>query len=42
MQKFYDDETLGIKNEDATTNSVARGVSMPPDASIKKKEKELV
>ena len=42
MQKFYDDETLGIKNEDAPANSVAGGgVSMPPDAAIKKKKKKL-
>lgn len=42
MQKFYDDETLGIKNEDAPANSVAGGgVSMPPDAAIKKKKKNL-
>ena len=42
MQKFYDDETLGIKNEDAPANSVSGGgVSMPPDAAIKKKKKNL-
>ena len=42
MQKFYDDETLGIKNEDAPANSVAGGgVSMPPDAVVKKKKKNL-
>ena len=42
MQKFYDDEKLGIKNEDAPANSVAGGgVSMPPDAAIKKKKKKL-
>ena len=42
MQKFYDDEKLGIKNEDAPANSVAGGgVSMPPDAAIKKKKKTL-
>ena len=42
MQKFYDDETLGIKNEDAPANSVSGGgVSMPPDAAIKKKKKEI-
>ena len=42
MQKFYDDETLGIKNEDAPANSVSGGgVSMPPDAAIKKKKKTL-
>ena len=42
MQKFYDDETLGIKNEDAPANSVSGGgVSMPTDAAIKKKKKNL-
>ena len=42
MQKFYDDETLGIKNEAAPANSVSGGgVSMPPDAAIKKKKKNL-
>lgn len=42
MKNFYDDETLGIKNEDAPANSVAGGgVSMPPDAAIKKKKKNL-
>ena len=42
MQKFYDDEKLGIKNEDAPANSVAGGgVSMPPDAVAKKKKKNL-
>ena len=42
MHKFYDDEKLGIKNEDAPANSVAGGgVSMPPDAAIKKKKKNL-
>ena len=42
MKNFYDDETLGIKNEDAPANSVAGGgVSMPPDAAIKKKKKSL-
>lgn len=42
MQKFYDDEKLGIKNEDAPANSVSGGgVSMPPDAAIKKKKKTL-
>ena len=30
MQKFYDDEMLGIQNEDAPANSVAGGgVSLP-------------
>ena len=42
MQKFYDDETLGIKNEDAPTNNASSGaVAMPPDAAIKKKKKNL-
>ena len=42
MKNFYDDETLGIKNEDAPANSVAGGgVSMPPDAVAKKKKKNL-
>ena len=42
MQKFYDDEKLGIKNEDAPANSVSGGgVSMPPHAAIKKKKKNL-
>ncbi len=42
MKNFYDDETLGIKNEDAPANSVAGGgVSMPPDAVVKKKKKNL-
>ena len=42
MQKFYDDEKLRIKNEDAPANSVSGGgVSMPPDAAIKKKKKNL-
>ena len=42
MQKFYDDEKLGIKNEDAPANSVSGGgVSMQPDAAIKKKKKNL-
>ena len=42
MQKFYDDEKLGIKNEDAPANSVASGgVALPPDAMVKKKKKNL-
>ena len=42
MKKFYDDETLGIKNEDAPTNNASSGaVAMPPDAAIKKKKKNL-
>ena len=34
MQKFYDDEKLGIKNEDAPANSVAGG-GVPADAVSK-------
>ena len=42
MKNFYDDETLGIKNEDAPANSVAGGgVSLPADAIVKKKKKNL-
>ena len=42
MKKFYEDEMLGIKKEDAPTNSVASGgVSMPADAVSKKKQKEI-
>ena len=42
MKKFYEDEMLGIKNEDAPANSVASGgVSMPADAVSKKKQKEI-
>ena len=41
MKKFYDDEMLGIQQEDAPTNSVAGGgVSLPADA-VKKKKKKL-
>lgn len=41
MKNFYNDEKLGIKNEDAPTNSVAGGgVSLPPDAVMKKKKKK--
>ena len=41
MKNFYNDETLGIKNEDAPTNSVAAGgVALPPDAVTKKKKKK--
>ena len=41
MKNFYNDETLGIKNEDAPTNSVAGGgVALPPDAVTKKKKKK--
>ena len=42
MQKFYDDERLGIQSEDAPANSVAGGgVSLPADAVSKKKQKEM-
>jgi len=42
MQKFYDDEKLGIQSEDAPANSVAGGgVSLPADAVSKKKQKEM-
>ena len=41
MKKFYEDEMLGIKNEDAPANSVAAGgVDMAPNAVSKKKQKE--
>ena len=41
MKKFYDDEMLGIQQEDAPANSVAGGgVSLPADA-VKKKKKKL-
>tara|TARA_Y100000015_G_C2393434_1_gene91424 strand:+ start:666 stop:1181 length:516 start_codon:yes stop_codon:yes gene_type:complete len=43
MQRFYDDPKLGIKKveEDAPANSVAGGgVSLPPDAVMKKKKKK--
>jgi len=41
MKKFYDDPKLGIKTEDAPANSVAGGgVSLPPDAVMKKKKKK--
>ena len=41
MKNFYNDEKLGIKNEDAPTNSVAGGgVALPPDAVMKKKKKK--
>ena len=40
MKKFYDDESLGIKSEDAPANSVASdGVSLPADALMVKKKK---
>ena len=42
MKKFYDDEMLGIQQEDAPANSVAGGgVSLPADAVSKKKQKEI-
>ena len=42
MKKFYEDEMLGIKTEDAPANSVASGgVSMPANAVSKKKQKEI-
>jgi len=42
MKKFYEDEMLGIQQEDAPANSVAAGgVDMPPDAVSKKKQKEI-
>ena len=42
MKKFYDDEMLGIQQEDAPANSVAGGgVSLPADAVSKKKQKEM-
>ena len=41
MKKFYEDEMLGIKTEDAPANSVAAGgVEMAPNAVSKKKQKE--
>ena len=41
MKKFYEDEMLGIKTEDAPANSVASGgVDMAPNAVSKKKQKE--
>ena len=41
MKNFYNDEKLGIKNEDAPTNSVAGGgVALPPDAVMNKKKKK--
>ena len=41
MKKFYEDEMLGIKTEDAPANSVAAGgVDMAPNAVSKKKQKE--
>ena len=41
MQKFYDDEKLGIKNEDAPANSVAGGgVDLSIDKKIDKEKEE--
>ena len=41
MKNFYNDEKLGIKNEDAPTNSVAGGgVALPPDAVMKKPKRQ--
>ena len=41
MKKFYEDEMLGIKTEDAPANSVAAGgVDMAPNAVSIKKQKE--
>ena len=41
MKKFYEDEMLGIQQEDAPANSVAAGgVDMAPNAVSKKKQKE--
>ena len=43
MKKFYDDEMLGIQQEDAPTNSVAGGgVSLPVDAVKKRKRKNYM
>ena len=42
MKKFYEDEMLGIQQEDAPANSVAAGgVDMAPNAVSKKKQKEI-
>ena len=42
MKKFYEDEMLGIQQEDAPANSVASGgVDMAPNAVSKKKQKEI-
>ena len=42
MKKFYEDESLGIQQEDAPANSIAGGgVSLPADAVSKKKQKEI-
>ena len=42
MKRFYEDEMLGIQQEDAPANSVAAGgVDMAPNAVSKKKQKEI-
>ena len=42
MKQFYEDEMLGIQQEDAPANSVASGgVDMAPNAVSKKKQKEI-
>ena len=42
MKKFYNDPSLGIQTEDAPANNAGSGaVSMPPDAAMKKKKKNL-
>ena len=42
MKKFYEDEMLGIKTEDAPANSVASGgVDMPPNAVSKRNKKKI-
>ena len=42
MKRFYEDEMLGIEQEDAPANSVAAGgVDMAPNAVSKKKQKEI-
>ena len=42
MKQFYEDEMLGIQQEDAPANSVAAGgVDMAPNAVSKKKQKEM-
>ena len=41
MKKFYDDEKLGITNEDAPANNVGSGaVSLPPDVMMNKNKKK--
>ena len=42
MKKFYEDPSLGIQTEDAPANNAGSGaVSMPPDAKMGKKKKNL-